>query len=128
MSEHIIIDKKVLFDLISHIACVADDAATGVICTQRKCIPETFAFVDSDKLPCDLRDHVELVLSGRIRFMLEQPDVLATAKIFTNYVSQAVLHEMHGETNTAQHCIENAEGVLPDVQRAIAAYSKQLHK
>lgn len=81
-----------------------------------------------DNLPYDLREHVELVLSGHIRFMLEQPDVLATAKILANYVSQAVLHEMHGEIDTAQHCIENAEHILPDVQRVITAYSKQLHK
>lgn len=126
--ETITLDKKVLMDLLSHVAMVASDASTGVILSGRKTLPEHFAFVDSDKLPHEVRKHVEMILNNYIVVLLYQPDVLAGIKCVTNYVSQAVLRDERADIPGAIDAINKAEFELPNAIQAIKDFAEGLRK
>ena len=126
--ETITLDKKVLMDLLSHVAMVASEASNGVILSGHKTIPEHFAFVDSDKLPHEVREHMEMVLGNYIYELLYQPNVLAEIKCVTNYVSQAVLRDNRADIPGAIDAISRAEFELPNATRAIKDFAKSLRK
>lgn len=125
--ETIIIEKKVLFDLISHVAMVAANASTGVICTDEVRVPEQFAFYQSDKLPYDLREHVELVLKEYIAELIMQPNVLKGCKSLMCHVNQAVRRDFRNDLHGARLAINLATNEASDVLREIFRYSANLH-
>lgn len=124
MKETITIDKKVLFDLISHVAMVAADAATGVM---NKSVPEEFSFHMANQLPSDLNRHVEDVLSGYIRILYEQPEALKQIKTVTCHVSQAWHHDERADIKTAFDCIMKAVCEIPEAIRELHIYADMLH-
>lgn len=127
MSTTVTIDKKVLLDLISHVAMVASEASTGVILKDDPQILERYRFLHANELPQDLAEHVERVLSDYIAVLLSQPTVLKEAKSLTNYVSQATLFEWRGDTCTARERIHCASLEIPKVVQAIKDFAELLN-